>query len=1396
MNKLESRDDDFDTEVNHRERRFLYNKPCLLSDLAYIPASKILELGDKESFEVEDMYRLHDEWKHDTVYNDFRFTFFDRVAKGKSMFFTYYYPWRWDIFKAIIFALISSACSIMIPFSIKGFVDWLNSPDSSEPSTSGKGWLFGSIIIVAALFKVMFKRRAMFVEAVAQNGLGISLRSLVFDKLATISSEATRYLDIGKISNVVSADVFHIQNSVKFFQFAFANPLVIVAITLYLWLSYNYICIAIPLIFMILNAIQIFSNKKVMGFLSKKKEIADTRSKFISEVISGIKNVKFQAWEKQVLDRVEKLREEECVQLNKYNRLRLILINMGDVGVPLCQLAFFYFYVIVYKGEIKLSDAYLVIALINQIAYPMKMFIWALELANTARISLGRISNVVKAPNQVKRQDDNNLPQGTINFDNYSGGWSSEAIATYFKANKDSLDSLALSNVNTLLQAGKCYAVIGGVGSGKTSLLLAILDDLITKKGSIQKNGSVAFVSQSAFLLNATIKDNILFFSKYDPELYKRVLVQSCLIDDLGQLSGGDMTEIGERGINLSGGQKQRISIARALYASKDIYLFDDALSALDAEVGKKIFVNAIKGSLKNKTVILVTHQTSVLPNVDEILLMKNGQLVLQGTHAEIKNNPVYLEYYQQAAEKQQNQRLESPESPTLQKRGSTNSGRVLRMASMDNISMHEASAEDINTHVQMDDDEFMKQLAALEAIIGDSTEKQRIDRLKAGEIMKAESRKKGSVSGKYFGVYVRNYGWVLFTMYFTLMAAFSSGRIIGDFWIGAWAKNSLFFTPAQYCIGFAIFNLIIIMLSILVNITHARGSSNLSLKMNSLLIKGVMKNKIEFFDTTPVGVIMNRFTKDLDILDVMMALVVNQFTMLSLQLLGIAILIIITVPFMIVLIIIALILSARLAKRLLRSNIDIKRLILVCTSPIISNISEALNGSSTVNSYNVWTKMRRQFVKNQNKLAVVEMHERLVFCYVFQCLDLICLGLMFCMLLFIILIKIYNVNLFKDSNVLALAITWMTVTSDIVPLMMWVYQELTAGISSVERIHDMSIAAVPEDNYDEPLPPHKNWPTTGHIEMKNVCVRYRDNLPLVIDNLSLDILNKEKIGIVGRTGSGKSSLILALKRMINFVKPEEKESFIKIDGSDIQNIGLLYFRPAAVLIPQDPFLLSGTVRSNIDPDSKHSDEEVVEVLKKTKIFNNLYETIQRISGLSAIDDKDELDQLNDEIEQDLYTPMTERQKLSKNQIDKEGNASGSAKEVLRFKVKEGGINLSQGQRQLLCIARAIISKPKILLMDEATSNIDSKTDQIIQRIIKTEFSDSTVITIAHRLNTIIQYDRVVVLAAGKMIDQGSPSAMLDRKGVFRDLVMELGEENFEKMKKYAKDRSLEPILD
>jgi len=414
------------------------------------------------------------------------------------------------------------------------------------------------------------------------------LRALVFNKIERLSTEAIRNLDVGTISNMFTNDINSIQLGFRFAQVLFVAPFLLVGISIYLWVCFDWTCLSILAVYAILIGFQYILNKFTITTIKKKKEMADRRAKFISEVITGIKNVKFEASEERVLRQVSEYRDKECAFLKKYINLKVLTNQISDMANGLCVLAFFYLYIIWQNKSITLAAAYLAINLINQINVPARMISQSFDVFASASVSLARIKNMLLTPDKVKADDDKKLPRGQVLFDSYSGGWFSNSMTTYFGTNQDKINQLAVSGFSYRFESGKLYAVLGEVGSGKTSLLLACIDDLVRKQGSVSKHGTVAYISQNSFLLNATLRDNILLFAEYDEERYKMCLIKACLLDDLRLLPAGDMTEIGERGINLSGGQKQRISIARALFANKDIYLVDDCLSALDAEVGKQ----------------------------------------------------------------------------------------------------------------------------------------------------------------------------------------------------------------------------------------------------------------------------------------------------------------------------------------------------------------------------------------------------------------------------------------------------------------------------------------------------------------------------------------------------------------------------------------------------------------------------------------------------------------------------------------------------------------------------------------------------------------------------------------------------------------------------------------
>ena len=1360
-----------------KKKEYLYKDECFFNDWFYLFARKILYMADKKEITYDSLYPVQEKWETDRVYSEFKGRYQSLRKKGKSFASAMIRPLICEVSYSIFLQLLASLFGILSAFAIKGFLEWCSSPDSESLETSRNGWVYGGIIFIGVVIRVFGKRRSMFVSFITQYRIGINVRALVYGKFNQISSEALRNLDIGKVSNTISTDVFILQMFLRFSQTFVTAPVLMIGITGYMWYEFGVASMSIPIVFISIIFCQILINKLTARYIRIKKEYADKRAKFLNEVITGIKNIKFQAWEGQALKRLQSIRAEECKILRKFLVFKVLSMHIVDMGSTLALLTFFFIESYLKGNTLSLAEVYLIISLVSQMQVPMKMMSFSFDQYAATKVAVGRIESVMDTPTRSPTPDNPDLFRGQLRFENYTGGWFSEEMTAYFKSNQDKTSSVAVQDLTYDFESGKFYSILGGVGAGKTSLLLAALEDLTCKQGKFSKNGSVAYISQNPFLLNASLRENILFQSDYNEERYKEVLIKCCLLDDLKQLPGGDLTEIGERGINLSGGQKQRITIARAMYANKDIYLVDDCLSALDAEVGRKIFYEVFKKALNGKTVIMVTHASIFLPDTDEVLLMKNGKLAIHGSYDQIKKNPVYLDYYYETVKTEVEKTGQSFVIEEAKEREDNPEG-----GKIDTI--RQSMLDEIRENEEKEEENYKAQMKALEELLFNIIQKKKDDMAKIGALTKKEDKGKGLADFKYLWLFLKAYSRTRYFFYLLCGVLFVLTKFFADFWVGMWTGNEIDLTAGEFCLWYGFVNLGLLVLILMMALTHSSGSVSGAFTINNNMIRGIMKNKLEYFDMTPIGIILNRCTRDVDQLDTSLAMFITMFQFNALQLIGIFTLMMTTVPFMIVFVIITVFLGLKISKKLLITGAEIKRVNLVSGSPIISNVSETMNGAIIIRSYAIFNKIRTKFIKNLSNLSVIEMHERFMGCYVYQLLELLALVLLMFVIISIIIIKVYQIDLLTDPNVLGLCINWVAISSEWIGGVLFQYQELNAGINGVERLVQMStpLPGKEEPDYTHPKPPTDNWPRSGDIELHNVNIRYRENLPLVLKDINLHFKHKEKVGIIGRTGSGKSTIILALKRILELVPGPD--TFIKVDGALSDSMGLKYYRGSIVLIPQDPFLLSGTVRSNIDPDNKYPDEEIEEVLEETQIFSNLSSTIRRV----MTSDSKSQSRSGKDGDSDRNTIGAEENLLE--------SSRKMRREVLEFEVKEGGSNLSQGQRQLLCIARAIISRPKILLMDEATANIDSKSDQIIQKIIKNKFNESTVITIAHRLNTIIQYDKIVVMSDGRVTDQGSPIDLLEKEGIFRDLVMELGENNFEKMKTFAQNHTLDPVLD
>lgn len=925
------------------------------------------------------------------------------------------------------------------------------------------------------------------------------------------------------------------------------------------------------------------------------------------------------------------------------------------------------------------------------------------------------------------------------------------------------------------------------------------MDELDRKSGIVKSKGKVAYVPQNAFLLNASFRDNISFGCDFDMKKYEETVVKCRLVDDLETFAGGDLTEIGERGINLSGGQKQRVSLARAVYSDSDIYLIDDALSALDAEVGKQIFNGVFKKKLKGKTILLVTHASYILDQVDKVLVMRGGEVVVSGHFNDIKDHPEYKNY-SETQKKQEKKEEGENSSESAQESKKSDEFEMNSEEEQNMVDFAENTDRDmgpikkfetctvlrsgdlefnLNKDLEYNLEEEYERLRNLSLRV---TEKRSNELKKAGTLTVKETKKKGFTGVGVYLEYFRNFNWGLVTLTLILYLIYASLRVFSDFWLSYWAEDV--YPSLSYSTYPKVYSYLALALFISLTIRAyviAKGAQTAGYKMNTQLMTGLFKRPLSFFDTTPIGVVLNRATRDMGEMDLHMPNMYQHLTFNSLHILSIFVVIAIGNPIIIIFFIVMLIWYFVSSKDLSRVTVDLKRVNQLTNSPLISVMAESVRGSTSLRAYEKVSYQGYKYTLCAEATISSKTHLKFAETFFYVKVEMIMGGL--AVILTCVAVVLAKTTGFgydgspEASTNLALGLTWVTAITDWIAFTLFSLNIVSQGMSSAERIFDYATPGPDEveresiQDGDKKLE-ENNWPQTGDIKATNVACRYRPGLPRVLKGLDFEIQSTKKIGIVGRTGSGKSTLILNFKRILELdnLLPGEKKPLpqLVINSIDISKIGLRLLRKSITLIPQDPFLLQGTIKYNLDPYEKFTEEEIISVLRKTRVLDSLQSTLARKQTSNENIKGQEDQELNPK---------------SQNSIDK----------ILNFQLESKGSNLSLGQRQLLSISRAILSKPKILLMDEATANIDTKTDSLIQKLIKYEFPETTILTIAHRLNTIIQYDKILVLDQGTIQEFDTPVSLLENsESLFTKLIQGQGEEFYKKMMKMAHDKNME----
>uniref|UniRef100_A0AAR2JY90 ATP-binding cassette, sub-family C (CFTR/MRP), member 3 n=1 Tax=Pygocentrus nattereri TaxID=42514 RepID=A0AAR2JY90_PYGNA len=886
----------------------------------------------------------------------------------------------------------------------------------------------------------------------------------------------------------------------------------------------------------------------------------------------------------------------------------------------------------------------------------------SLSLFNILRFPLNMLPQVISSLAQASvslRRVQEFLSHDELNPDNVDRKPAPSVVNGKFSWLKK--DSPTLQNINVLVPQGSLLAVVGHVGCGKSSLVSALLGEMEKLEGHISIRGSVAYVPQQAWIQNATLRDNILFGKPYVEQKYRCVLEACALTPDLEVLPGGDQTEIGEKGINLSGGQRQRVSLARALYSEADVYLLDDPLSAVDAHVAKHIFDNVIgpEGALRGKTRILVTHGISFLPQVDNIMVLVDGMVSEMGSYQDLlKQNGAFADF------------------------------------------LRNYSLEDI-----IEDAE----------VTGTQEKTHKIKKRNEAKAMKIISR---GVKFKVYWEYAKVVGPLLSIFICFLYASQSAAAIGANIWLSQWTNdarnNTIAHEKVHMRVGvYAALGITQGFLVMSSTFTLALGKIQAACKLHQSLLDNKFHTPQAFFDTTPIGRIINRFSKDIYVIDEALPYTVLMFLGTFFASLSTMIVIIFSTPIFAVVIVPLALIYFFVQRFYVATSRQLKRLESVSRSPIYSHFSESITGTSVIRAYG-----RNSAFVLMSDMKVDENQKS----YYPGIVSNRWLGVRIefignCIVLFAALFAVIGKESLNPSLV-GLSVSYALQVTMSLNWMVRMTSDLESNIVAVERVKEYS-ETPPEAPWEvEDKKPPGDWPSEGNVEFVDYSVRYRAGLDLVLRNISLKVKGGEKIGIVGRTGAGKSSMTLCLFRLLEAAGGE-----ITIDGVKIKEIGLHDLRSKLTIIPQEPVLFSGSLRMNLDPFEKYSDDDLWNALTLSHLH-----------------------------------------KFVSNQPAK-----------LDLECSEGGENLSVGQRQLVCLARALLRKTRILILDEATAAIDLETDDLIQSTIRTQFEDCTIFTIAHRLNTIMDYTRVLVLDKGQVAEFDTPVNLITQKGIFYGMAKDAG---------------------
>ncbi|KAG1734117.1 ABC transporter [Suillus lakei] len=1211
------------------------------------------------------------------------------LAMNDSVFWWF---WSAGVLKVIgDTAQITSPLVAIINFATESYTNHL----TGQPTPSigkGIGLAFGLLALqfITSWCTNHFFYRSMTSGVLIRGGL----ITAIYSRSLRLTARARVNLSNGKLVNHISTDVSRIDFCMGYFHMSWTALIQLTICLILLLINLGPSALAGFALLIVAMPIQTYSIKRLFSLRMKSMVWTDKRSKILQEVLSGMRVIKFFSWEVPFLKRISDYRQNEMTYIRTLLIMRAAMTAVAISLPTLASVLAFVTYSLT-GHSLTAANIFTSLTLFNLARMPLMFLPMSLSSIADAATACGRLLNVFEAETLDETLVINGDMNAAVRVEDASFTWDSppprpedpkkkgkgsnmgmkmgksksKGPSTPLPAPADDGNIFKVTGIDLEIPRGQLVAIVGAVGMGKTSLLQGLIGEMRRTSGKVEFGGSVGYCAQVAWIQNTTIRDNVCFGRPFEEERYWKAVRDACLEPDLEMLPNYDLTEVGEKamfcslpaglltdtfsqGISLSGGQKQRINICRAIYCNTDIQIFDDPLSALDAHVGKAVFQNVLKKNVE-KTRILVTHALHFLPEVDYIYTLVDGRIAERGTYPELMvNDGAFSKFVSEFGSKADSTKKEE------------------------------------------------------KAVEGADTEDMKVQKGSAGKaMMQEEERNTGAIKWEVYREYLAAaHGPVLLPLLLLSVVLMQCSSVMSAYWLvywqeDKWQRPSAFYTGIYAALGVSQALTMFMMGAVFSLLTYYASK-----QLHRRSIHRVLYAPMSFFETTPLGRIMNRFAKDIDTVDNLIGDSLRMLISTASQIIGAIILISIIIPYFLVAAFFILICYYYAALFYRASARELKRLDALLRSSLYSHFSESLSGLTTIRAYGELDRFRVENVE------LIDVENRAYWLTVVNQRWLgIRLDFLGALLTLAVSLMTVGTRFSISPGQTGVTLSYIVMVQQSFGWMVRQVAEVENDMNSVERVVHYAKAVEQEAAHEvEDSPAPADWPSHGEIVMKDVVMKYRPELPPVLKGLSMSLSPGEKIGVVGRTGAGKSSIMTAIYRIV-----ELASGSISIDGVDISTVGLAQLRKGLSIIPQDA-VISGTLRTNLDPFGLHDDAKLYDAMKRAYL-----------------------------VESNSELPST--------------SASPPAEGHLDSPIDDEGSNLSIGQRSLVSLARALVNDTKILILDEATASVDYETDSKIQHTIANEFKERTILCIAHRLRTIIGYDRICVMDAGTIAEFDTP---------------------------------------